>query len=434
MFTPHDLDGLPGEPGVYLFKDAAGTVIYIGKAKILKKRVKSYFQKTHVDPRIDILVSKIHSIDVQTVSSELEALLLESQLIKELRPFYNINLRDDKAYPYLKLTNEAWPRLVMVRKIIADGAEYFGPFQGGILKRLLRVIKKIFPIRWCSETPLRLRQRLCLEYDIGRCIGPCVTGTTSPREYKKICAEISDFLRGKISQVRESLEAEMSRAAEKTQYEAAQIIRDRLRALNELVANTHLPLEKEEYYLEGIGDREQGTGDREQVADLRKQLGLTKNPERIEAFDISHISGTNPYGSLVTFQDGVPYKDHYRLFKIRTTKGIPDDTTAIYEIVKRRYGGRLKDSLPLPDLILIDGGLGQVNFAKKALQELNIDVPVIGIAKRFEEIYFPARNKPIALLRGSKALYLLQRLRDEAHRFAIKHHRRARGRGMRRKR
>ncbi|MCU0640992.1 MAG: excinuclease ABC subunit UvrC [Candidatus Margulisbacteria bacterium] len=405
------LAALPAKPGVYLFKDRAGTVIYVGKAKSLRRRVASYF-KPNPDLKTSILVSRLYDADFITTGSELDALILEEQLVKKYRPRYNIALKDDKAYPYLKLTvNEEWPRLLLVRRREKDGALYFGRFQGGMVRAVVRLVKKLFPIRWCVESPLRSREQPCLYYHIGACAGPCI-GRITKEDYRTLIEGLALLLRGKMAGAIAKLQVEMARAAARRDYERAAALRDSIKLIEKMQAGKST-----------LGRTPTPRGIRE-LAELQQALNLKKLPMRIECFDISNLQGANMVASLVTFLGGAPLKSDYRRFKIRSVEGKPNDVQAIYEVVKRRYAGSLARKMDDPDLVMVDGGAAQAAFGQKALTEAGRSkLPLIGLAKREEEIYLPGHPKPLHLDRATPGLQLLQRIRDEAHRFAITFHR-----------
>jgi len=411
------LSALPNKPGVYLFKDKSGEIIYVGKARALRKRVTSYFRR-NPDIKTSVLLDRLHDIDYITTASELDALILEDELVKKYKPRYNISLRDDKAYPYLKLTvNEEWPRLFLARRKKKDGALYFGRYQGGMVRAVTRLVKKLFPVRWCAESPLRMREQPCLYYRVGSCSGPCI-GKINHADYMVLVQGIILMLEGKIASAADKLKEEMGKASREQDFERAAYLRDRIKLLEKMV--------------EGKADLARTPSPRlfEEVAELQKALKLPRPPMRIEAFDISNIQGSNIVGSMVTFVGGLPLKSEYRRFRVRSVEGEPNDLQAMYEVVKRRYAGGLAKKMEPPDLILIDGGPAQVLFAKKASGEAKLDRPLVGLAKKEEELYFPGRDKPLKLDRRSRALQLLQRVRDEAHRFAVSYHREKRSKAL----
>ena len=530
---------LPNKPGVYVFRGEKNKILYVGKAKSLKKRVSSYFTKTHDSPKTRALVENIRDIEYIVTSSELEAIMLESNLIKKERPRYNIILRDDKQYPYLKITvGEEWPRLLLTRKIEKDGAKYFGPYSGSVVRETLRQIKRLFPLRWCRETPMKKRKQPCMYFHIKRCLGPCI-GAVDNKTYDEMAKEVIGLLEGRLSKVIEGADREMRAASDAQEYEKARVLRDRIRSMEkiakgqavistdvtdrdvlglarrgnhacvlffqiregklvgreifyphetsgfsdeDLIASSmkqyyadaayipasvllgHEISERNviEKFISGIrgakfkvtkprsGNKRKLVemaernaeellsrrvlSDREKesaaLIGLKNRLRLARPPIRIEAFDVSNIQGTDIVGSMVVFVAGHAYKRDYRRFILRTVAG-QDDVAAIYEIVSRRYSKTLKGELELPDLVLIDGGKGQVNAARRALDESGFsDISVIGLAKRLEEVYIYGRKSALKLSATSPMLQLLQRIRDEAHRFAVTFHRLKRSKRM----
>lgn len=405
------LKTLPAKPGVYLFKDEKGVVLYVGKAKSLRKRVSSYFTRPK-EIKTSILLSRLYDVDYIITGSELDALILEDELIKKYKPRYNISLRDDKAYPYLKLTvNEEWPRLFMVRRKEKDGALYFGRYQGSMVREILRQVKKLFPIRWCKETPLRKRGQPCLYYRIGSCPAPCI-GNIDRSSYMALVKGIVLLLEGKMDKALEKLREEMEKASAEQDYERAAYLRDRIKLLEKMIEGRPLHKTPSPRRLS-------------EVAELQKELKMDKTPMRIEAFDVSNTSGTNTVASMVTFYGGLPLKSEYRKFKIRGLSGKPDDVAAMRETIKRRYTGELSGKMERPDLILVDGGAGQVGAAAREMK----DIPIIGLAKKEEKLYLLS-GETLKLPAGSSALQLLQRIRDEAHRFAVTYHRKRRSRAL----
>lgn len=398
---------LPDKPGVYLFKDEQGRVIYIGKAVSLRKRVASYFQpgRPHA-AKIDQMVRRVTDLDWVVTGSEAEALLMESGLVKENRPKYNVSLRDDKSYAYLNITaDEKYPRLFVGRGKTVRGVRRIGPFTGGfLLRQAFLAIRQILPFRTCKTMP----KRACLDYHMGLCEAPC-EGRISPEAYAQTVSKVLRLMSGKKDQVMEELRAKMQQASQAHNYEEAARLRNQIDGLLQMTV------------------RPAGRAVSQGLADLQSVLHLPRPPLRIEGFDISNIYGRQPVGSMVTFSEGKPLKDHYRRFKIETIPGI-NDYAMMQEMIRRRYGpGELSGTLPVPDLVLIDGGKGHLNAALEVLRELKLDLPAIGIAKEFEQLFFTGRDKPIELPPQSKALQLLQRVRDEAHRFAVGYHRLLRG-------
>ncbi|MDD5382681.1 MAG: excinuclease ABC subunit UvrC [Candidatus Margulisbacteria bacterium] len=407
------LKALPNKPGVYLFKDRKGEILYVGKAKSLRKRVTSYFSK-QPEIKTSILIDRLYDIDFIVTGSELDALILEDELVKKYRPRYNISLKDDKAYPFLKLTvDEEWPRLFLTRRKEKDGALYFGRYQGGMVREVIRLVKKLFPIRWCKESPLRKREQPCLYYRVGSCCGPCI-GRISRQDYLALVNGIIALLEGKMAEALARLQEEMQKAAKNQNFEQAAYLRDRIKLLQKMIEGKELVRTPAPRVLSGINE-------------LKRELNLQAEPMRIEAFDISNIQGSNIVGSMVAFYGGLPLKSDYRMFKVRSVERKPNDVAAIYEVVRRRYTKTLARKLPLPDLVLVDGGPAQVNSGANALAEAKLGkMPIIGLAKREEEIFIHKKRKPLLLPRNSPALQLLQRMRDEAHRFAVSYHRRRR--------
>ncbi|RMI16902.1 MAG: excinuclease ABC subunit C [Calditrichaeota bacterium] len=534
---------LPTQPGVYLFKDRQERVIYVGKAKNLRSRVRSYFQDSRsLDTKTRRLVQQICDIETIIVDSEVEALILEANLIKEHRPRYNVFLRDDKSYPYIRITNEPFPQVFVTRRIVQDGSRYLGPYTDvKHLRHIMRTVRKIFPIRSCKyaiddRVIAAGKIKVCLDYHIKRCQGPC-EGLVSQEEYQAMIRQVEQFLKGKTRELIRELQERMEREAEQLHFEEAARLRDQIRMIEEynffpqkvtlsdfedrdVVAFAHegedacavvfrirdgKVIGRQHFYLDGVADREapeivenfiqqfylkadsvppqvllpvelgedrevleewlsQAAGQRVQlvvprigekrklvelcqknarflleelllqklqrsdyvpfnVRELQKHLKLNKPPRRIEGFDISNIQGKDAVASMVCFIDGRPRKQEYRIFKIRS-KDTPDDFAMMHEVVFRRYRRVLEENLPLPDLILIDGGKGQLSSAVRALEELNItDQPIIGLAKRLEEVYLPGLSDPLNIPKRSAGLKLLQQVRDEAHRFAISHFR-----------
>ena len=527
---------LPDSPGVYIMKNDAGKVIYVGKAVVLKNRVRQYFQssKGHT-PKVRAMVAKIADFETILTGSEMEALILECNLIKKYRPRYNISLKDDKTYPYVKVTlGERFPRVMITRRILKDGARYFGPYtQVGAVHESLKLLRRLFPMRTCKHMDV---DRPCLEYHIKRCVAPC-TGQVDPEEYKKMVDEVCLFLEGRTEIVEKHLEVQMLEAADNLQFEQAARLRDQLQAVKKvsekqrivtgsgdqdaiglsrseigvcvqiffirngkMIGREHfmltgseeesnadllsaflkqyyhraafiphevlLPMEvpEQEIIGEWLADKkgskvymevpQRGTKhdivlmaennaakylsdeaariktSNEQtegaVRELGEHLGLSSMPWRMECFDISHIQGSETVASMVVFEGGIPNKSAYRRFKIKSAEGKPDDFLSMREVTTRRYGK--KDVEDMPDLIIIDGGKGQLSSALEIIRGAgHYTVPVIGLAKQFEWIFVEGKSDPVILPRNSQALFLMQRIRDEAHRFAITYHRSLRG-------
>jgi excinuclease ABC subunit C len=533
MDLAEKLERLPDRPGVYLYKDAKGQVIYVGKAASLRSRVRSYFQASRTrDAKTDALVDHIADLDYIVTSNELEAMILESNLVKRHRPRYNIILRDDKHYPFLKLTtDEAFPRLLVARRVQRDRATYYGPFYPATaLRETLRLVRALFPLRTCSIKIDGTASRPCLQYYIHRCHAPC-TGWETAEGYARTVADVKAFLEGRDEDLARRLTAEMERAAEEEKYERAAVLRDQVQALNAVrerqkVISTDQEdqdilglarqgseacvqvffvrrgrlLGRESFFLDRLGEASDGEilaafvqqfytrtvvpprevllstevadealvaewlgrlregrvellvpqrgrkrelvgmveenaalalqthllsrSSRRQVVaeDLRRSLGLPEAPHRIEGFDISNLQGQEAVGSMVVWEAGEMKKDDYKRFRIRTVPGA-DDFAMMAEVLRRRYGKALEEGGALPDLVLLDGGRGQLNAGLGVLEELGLDyVPIVALAKRAEEVYHPGSVHPLVLDLASPALQTLQRIRDEAHRFAVSYH------------
>jgi len=520
----------PSVSGVYLWRNAENTVIYVGKAKNLKNRLSSYFAGNK-DLKTRLLVSAAASIEYITTENEYEAFLLENNMIKKYSPRYNINLKDGKSYPVIRITNEDFPRLFKTRNILHDGSTYFGPYpDAGALDSFIDTLYQIYPLRHCKV--LRQRESPCLYYHIGQCKAPCCS-RISKESYNEFFGEITRLLEGKGVETRKKLEEEMKRASKSLNFEKAARIRDGLSALSilqkqnvvegfdsedrdyiayhregELVSFTVLKIRegkllgRDNYRVKSLNEEDEligefmnvyysakdevppsiyvptqrdyeivqewilrtlGSDSRLVVVDndsekkhvaamnmafhnakedilrrlrersdlpaleeLRELLGLKKLPVRIEGFDIAHIGGKFPVASLVSFYNGNPDKKNYRYFRLKTTDGYIDDFQSMREATSRRYTRLLNEQADFPDLILIDGGIGQVNAVKGVLDLLELDIPVIALAEKNEEIWLPDATKAIVLPRRSDALRLLQRIRDETHRFSTSRNQRLR--------
>jgi excinuclease ABC subunit C len=522
---------LPERPGIYIFKDAAGKVLYVGKAKSLRKRASSYLTRDH-EPRLAAMVSEAVDLEFVVTDSESEALLLENNWIKRKRPRYNVLLRDDKTYPYLKLTlQEEFPRIAFTRRIRDDGAEYFGPFlPGGLARKAIKLVQKLFQIRVCRIEIDGSLPRPCLYYDMHRCLGPCSAGLTTKQAYDEAVRQARLFLSGRNDPLVKHLKREMGEAAEAMDYERAAQIRDTLREVeaisqrrklssvededldvygfhisggNAAVAalvmrggqvldrrelfweqvgqitpelllsevlpqiydrttfipkEIHLPvaIEGEEALAEWLCDKKgekvyirmpsrgpkaervalamhnaelahkrrfRGAKVSPGASALERHLGLEEPPRRIEGFDISHFQGGETVASMVVWEEGRMRKSEYRCFNIRDIRQ-PDDFASMRQAVERRYRRVLEETGAMPDLILIDGGRGQLNAALAALTELGVEeTSIVSLAKREEEIYMPEAPVPLKLGRDDAGLRLLQEIRDEAHRFAVSRHR-----------
>ncbi len=394
---------LPTTSGVYLFKDAAGKVIYVGKAINIRKRVGSYFRKTGQSFKTDILVGHIADIDTVQTSSEAEALLLEASLIKQYQPKYNVELKDGKTYPFIQITKDGFPLVSVVRKNARKhnnpDAEFYGPYVNpALIREALQIIRKIFPFRTCVP----FADHLCLYYDLGLCQGPC-EGKIGKQEYARNIRNIKLILDGKKDDLYRHLREEMEERSRLKDFEGARTVRDQIRAIGALYSGTG----DVNYYKE--------------AEQLQRAVGLARAPLRIECFDISNIMGQQPVGSMVSFLNGKPDKNNYRRFRIKTVSGM-DDFRMIAEVVRRRYARLQKEKAGFPDLIVIDGGKGQLGAAMGELKKLNLSLAVIALAKREEEIFIPSKRLPIKLAHDSLGLQLLMRLRDEAHRFGLKYH------------
>jgi excinuclease ABC subunit C len=513
-----DLLAIPHTPGCYLFSDTGGAILYVGKAKDLRKRVTSYFQKKDHDVKTKNLVALVASVDLMMTNTEVEALLLENNLIKKHRPKYNIDLKDAKRYAYIEISREKFPRIGIARQIRDGEAVYFGPFVSAAERdAILRVIKRIFLLRSCRKLP----KRSCLRYHMHSCSAPCV-GAVSEEDYHLLVDRASALLRGKSSELLDKLRTEMAMCSHRQEFEKALLLRNQITAVERLAERQHVErpedadqdviaytiagdrvylmvfsVEKgrlcqkqefsfdyhedffEEFLVLYYADREppqelivscktgEGMADylsrkkgqsvlvtvpkiggkkkliglvekniehafmknELKVKDLQASLGLIRSPDVVECFDISHLSGTSMVGSMVQFRSGIADKKNYRHFRIKTVEGI-DDVASIAEIVKRRYYRLIKEHAGLPDLIIIDGGKGQLSAATGVLEGLGLKIPVMALAKREEEVYLPGEMLPRRLDTKGMALHFLQEIRNEAHRFAISYNRLLRSRSL----
>lgn len=523
---------LPDKPGCYLMKNASGEIIYVGKAKVLKNRVRSYFTGSH-NGKTQLLVSEIVDFEYIVVSSAIEALILECNLIKEHDPRYNVMLRDDKTYPYIKITNEAQPRLEITRKVLKDKAKYFGPYpNAGDASEVKKLLDRLYPLRKCRNMP----KQVCLYYHLGQCLAPCVY-EVSAEENQRLVDEISRFLDGGHEEMKHTLTEKMLQAAENMEFERAKEYRDQIKSIeavmekqkitftdtvdrdiigfavekgwmciqvfymrkgkmierqttsfpyygsetedfmsyvsqfyydkqNALPKEILLPQESEPELLSewlGIKVHAPKRGKKHELVKMASEnarialqekfalmskddartvqavhnlghiLGIPV-PHRIEAFDNSNIQGTEPVSAMIVFTDGRPDKKEYRKFKIKTVEG-PDDYGSMREVVRRRYSRLLKENQPMPDLIVIDGGKGQISAAMDVLEnELGLYIPVCGLAKdekhRTAQLMYGDPPEPVNLRRDSYEFYLLQRIQDEVHRFVITFHRQSRTKTM----
>ncbi|MES9722146.1 excinuclease ABC subunit UvrC [Bacillus altitudinis] len=523
------LSVLPDQPGCYLMKDRQNTIIYVGKAKVLKNRVRSYFTGSH-DAKTQRLVSEIEDFEYIVTSSNIEALILELNLIKKYDPKYNVMLKDDKTYPFIKITNERHPKLIVTRNVKKDKGKYFGPYPNvQAARETKKLLDRLYPLRKCATLP----DRVCLYYHLGQCLAPCVYDISEGTN-KQLVDEITRFLNGGHQQIKKELTEKMQEAAEQLEFERAKELRDQIAYIDSTMEKQKMTMsdlsdrdvfayaydkgwmcvqvffirqgklierdvslfpmyqDPEEEFLTFMGQFYEKNNhflpkeilvpdsvdqemieqlletnvhqpkkgkkkdllllahqnakialkekfslierDEERTIGAVKQLGDALNiymPYRIEAFDNSNIQGADPVSAMVVFQDGKPYKKEYRKYKIKTVEG-PDDYASMREVIRRRYTRVLKDELPLPDLILIDGGKGQINAAIDVLEnELNLSVPVAGLVKdekhRTSNLMMGDTLEIVSLERNSQAFYLLQRIQDEVHRFAISFHRQLRG-------
>ena len=385
------INSFPANSGVYLMKDKQGKVIYVGKAANLKKRVRSYFSKAFLPYKTQRMIEEVNNIEYVSTLTEHEAFLLESKLIKKLQPHFNVSLKDDKSFPFIKITKEEYPHVFIGRKKRVENVEHFGPYTNAKFLRLaLKSIRRIFPFCSCRRFP----KRVCLNYDLKLCAGPCVD-KISKSKYRKMINDFKYFLRNGRESLISKITQKMQKCVKQQKFEIAKELRDQIKALTLLSAQSKI-----------------------RMADI---LGLDKEPECIEAFDISNLHGKEATGSMVTFVSGRPNKNDYRRFKIRGVKGI-DDYKMLAEVLRRRYGRVIREDLRKPDLILIDGGKGHLGIARGVLRELGLNISIIAIAKDQELIYTVNNKNPISLAQDNEVLQLIQHIRDEAHRFAIKYH------------
>lgn len=428
-----DLSHLPDVPGVYLMRDASGTVLYVGKAKSLRKRVAQYFGERPADKRgkVPSLTALIRRIDYVASASEREALLTERQLIHGLQPFFNAMWKDSKTYPYLELTREDFPRLQFTRRRLRGHGLYFGPYPKlEPLRKLLAYLWRIkfIDLRRCRwdfslARPLDERKiKACLYFHTGQCPAPCA-GRISTDAYRALAARVADFLKGDFAKLRSGFTKSMKKASEALDYERAGLYRDFLAAFDHMQERVLVGKLEPDFLQKAVGR----TG---AVTALKEALGLQRPPAHIEAFDTSSLFGRQAVGSSVCFVNGERNTAHYRRYRIRFENAPEgsDDFAMIEEIVGRRLAQLKKPGAEVPDLLLIDGGPGQLAAAMKALSAAKMKIPVISLAKRLEEIYSPQRAGPLLLDRTHPGLRLLQALRDEAHRFGVTYHRKLRGR------
>lgn len=389
------MEEIPDACGVYIFKSSDDKILYIGKAVSLRKRVRSHFRSSQYI-KDAILMEKVADIDYIVCENEEQALLLEANLIKEKKPYYNVSLRDDKSYPYLLISADKFARISVARpKKLKKGEEKIGPFTSSrLLKKALIVVRKIFPYCSCKKP-----HRNCLYYHLKLCPGPEIT-SVSLKKYRENISSIKKIFSGQKRKLLKDLEKKMKKLADLQKYEEAAEVRDKILSLYSIYS----------------GKREAS-----ELLLLQKLLNLKRIPFHIEAIDIASLSGKECCGSVVVFLDGKPHKASYRRYKIKLYQGI-NDYAMLSEVVLRRYRRLKEEKKQLPDLIVVDGGPGHTNTAYKVLRKLGLSIPLIGIAKKNEEIYFPYNSEPLKISSDNKALYLIQRIRDEAHRFAHSYH------------
>jgi len=401
----------PHEPGVYLFSDAAGKVLYVGKAKILNKRLRSYL-RAELDAKTRAFMLKVRDLEIRLAPSEDMALLMEAGLIRELKPQYNVSLRDDKSFPYIQISGEEFPAISITRKKEDAAALYLGPFTSArLLKSALKIIRRHFPFRTCKHLP----GRSCIDYKINLCPAPCI-GAVSRQEYSRRMQNIILILEGKIDVLVRDLTRLMQEKSQARDYESAAGVRDQIMALS------------------AISEGQSHAGSQRELEDLGQKIKLEHLPIRIEGFDISNISGNQAVGSMVSFYNGRPDKNNYRRFRIKTFQGV-NDYKMLAEVLHRRYLRLKQEQKPLPDLVLIDGGKGHLLTAFRKLAELQLDIPLVSIAKprkmtsarstrgrKEEHIYCSRQQAALTFPEGSLALNLIRRVRDEAHRFALAYH------------
>ena len=413
--------GFPDRPGVYLMRDENGEIIYVGKAKSLRKRVSSYFRHTHASPRLNKLVETIRDISTMRTETEIEALILENRLIKLYQPFFNVDLKMNERYAYIKITAEKHPRIIVTRVKMDDGAVYIGPYvRVSEVRALLRLVERYLPLRSCGGAEAKPQNgRPCMKYSLGRCLAPCC-GLCTDNEYRDRVADVALLLQGHGAELVERLRKRMDKAAREMKFEEAAHLRDTIRAIWRVSRQQNtipeIPSGKDNFW--------------EVLNSMQKTFHLPVLPWRIDGFDISHSAGNFTVGVAVVFEQGYPNPSLYRKFNIRTVEGI-DDFRSMKETLTRRYKRCLEGQEPLPQLILIDGGPVQLEFAMQALDDLGIhNIPIISLAKEFEEVYMPNQKEPVRLDHTDPVLRLLQHVRDESHRFAITSHRTRRGKSF----
>ncbi len=425
---------LPQKSGVYLFKDQTGNIIYIGKAISLRNRVSSYFNKSYAhSAKVSQMIGRIYDIEYITTASEMEALLLESNLVKKNRPHFNTQLKDDKSYPYIQITTkDSFPAIHLIRKnrkIRDKKARYFGPFiDVEITRKAVKKLREIFKLRNCSQRKFNYRNT-CLDYQIGLCSAPCA-GKIGQDDYSKNVKECCLLLSGQHNILLKRLKEEMKIASQLMLYERAAKLRDTISMIEKVISQEKISRyyrRKQNFYLT---EKKNHNSLIKALQDLQRYLELKVVPLNIEAFDISNIHGQISVGSLVAFKSGIPDKKKYRHFKIKDVKGI-NDFAMMREVIYRRFRDSKLKKENLPDLVLLDGGKGQLNITLGALQELDVQLELASLAKREEELFRPGKKEPILLPRNSEVFFLIQRIRDEAHRFAISYHKKLRSKLIR---
>ncbi|MDR2437184.1 MAG: excinuclease ABC subunit UvrC [Endomicrobium sp.] len=415
------LEQIPKLPGVYIMRDGIGNIVYIGKAKSLKDRLSSYFN-ADTNSKAASVITAMRKIDYILCTSEREALIVEGQLIKKIKPYFNSMWKDDKSYPYIKFSiSEDFPRLTFTRKKNDDGSLYFGPYpQLSYIKKLVRWLVKFFKIRPCKlnfrqlKLPEEKNVKSCIYYHTDMCSAPCM-GNISPKNYKNKIKDVVLFLNGKFKKLRDEWQTRMIDLSDNMCYEEAKEIRDRLYAIENMSERVMIS----EITQNEINKSVQRAAS---INELKNVLGLKNTPAVIEGFDNSNIQGTNAVASMVRFHNGIADKKNYRRFKIKTVEG-SDDFATMREVVFRRYSSLIRKNEKFPDLILIDGGKGQLRAAVSALEELQVNIPIVSLAKKNEEIFSPTKDKALVISKHCNALKLLQSVRDEAHRFALAYHR-----------
>lgn len=419
FLQPH-FDALPHEPGVYVFKDEADRELYVGKAKDLKKRVRQYFDPKRIDRKTQDLVARIRKIEFMACASEVEAYLVENRLIKDFQPPFNFFNKSDMNFPVVEITwGEEFPRVLVTRDRSNPKSTYYGPFVSVTwLRTALQIMQRVFKYRTCSldireDDPKNRFYRPCLEHYIGRCKAPCAA-RQSAADYRADMRRLSRFLAGEAKDVRKDLEREMWQKSTERRFEEAAALRDSLKALESLAERGSLD--------DGLEPGVLHLDPQEGVEDLKQALGLSVSPRHVEGIDIAHLHGTETVGSLVSFVDGLPSRERYRRYRIKSVVGV-DDFASIGEVVTRRYGRLMREGGPLPDLILIDGGIGQLHAARDALRAAGVEAPALAsLAKQEEIIHTLEHPEGIRLPRRNAALRMLQYVRDEAHRFAQHYH------------